>query len=196
MLVAWPGVEPGENDALTTSTDIHATIASMFGAKVGHSTHGHSLEPLLSGESQRVRDWLLTGVWGREVQLVTEDWRYTRGPQGDNTPHSMWSNRWSTMPVASRPDVRLPLPDHRATLDFMPGSTVPVIRQPFRAGDLLPFWAYASQYETWLFDRREDPEETVDRSGDTVAKDAEEMLREALVSVSAPAEQFERLSLA
>ena len=99
------------------------------------------------------------------------------------------------MPVASRPDVKLPMPDGRATLDFMPGSSIPVIRQPFRAGDLLPFWAYASQYETWLFDRREDPAETVNRVEDAIAREAEELLRAALVSVSAPSEQFERLGL-
>jgi hypothetical protein len=100
------------------------------------------------------------------------------------------------MPVASRPDVRLPLPDSRASLDYMPGSTVPVIRQPFREGDLLPFWAYASQYETIMFHRGEDPDETVNRIGDSPAHDAEELLRAALVSVAAPSEQFVRLGLA
>ena len=178
------------------SSDLHATLASVFGAEVKHTAHGRSLEPLIRGESTSVRDWLLTGVWGREVQLVTDDWRYTRGPVGANAPHSMWSNRWSTMPVASRPDVRLPLPDSRASLDYMPGSTVPVIRQPFREGDLLPFWAYAAQYETIMFHRGEDPDETVNRIGDAPAHDAEELLRAALVSVSAPSEQFVRLGLA
>jgi hypothetical protein len=88
------------------------------------------------------------------------------------------------------------MPDARASLDFMPGSTVPVIRQPFRAGDLLPFWAYAAQYETIMFHRGEDPDETVNRIDDPVARHAEELLRSALVSVSAPSEQFERLGLA
>ena len=150
---------------------------------------------MINGTATEVRDWLLTGVWGREVQVVTRDLRYTRGPQGDNAPHSMWSNRWSTMPVASRPDVKMPMPDKRASLDYMPGSTVPVIRQPFRAGDLLPFWAYAAQYETILYDRTDDPDETVNRAGDRKAKDAEELLRSALKSVSAPSEQFERLAI-
>jgi hypothetical protein len=87
---------------------------------------------LLNGETTQVRDWLLTGVWGREVQIVTNDWRYTRGPQGINMPQTMWSNRWSTMPIGSMPDFKMPMPDSRAVLDYMPGSTIPVIRQPFR----------------------------------------------------------------
>jgi arylsulfatase A-like enzyme len=195
MLVSWPGVVPTTNDALTTSTDIHATIAEVFGAPVKHTAHGKSLVPVLKREQTQVRDWLLTGVWGREVQIVTNEWRYTRGPNGANTPHSMWSNRWSTMPIASMPDYKMPMPDDRAVLDYMPGSTIPVIRQPFREGDLLPFWSYAKRYETIMFDRAEDPDETVNRIGDSIAKEAEELLRVALTEVDAPSEQFERLAL-
>lgn len=196
LMVAWPGVAPGRSGALTTSTDIHATIADIFDAEIAHVSHGSSLAPLMTGAADRVREWLLTGVWGREVQLVTDTWRYTRGPAGDNMPHSMWSNRWSTMPIASRPDYKMPMPDGRAVLDFMPGSTIPVIRQPFREGDMLPFWAYSKQYETLLFDRGEDPDETVNRIDDPMSRDAEELLRTALKDVGAPSEQFERLSLA
>ena len=195
MLVAWPGVEPRECGALTTSTDIHATIADMFGAEVKHAVHGRSLVPLLEGSVDRIRDWVLTGVWGREVQLVTENRRYTRGPTGANVPLSMWSNRWSTMPIASMPDVKMPMPDGRAVLDHMPGSTVPVIRQPFHEGDLLPFWAMARSYETLLFDRYEDPHETTDRTGERMERDAAELLRTALVEVGAPDDHFERLGL-
>ncbi len=195
MLVSWPGITPSTNDALTTSTDIHATIAEIFGAPIKHSAHGKSLVPVLANEQTQVRDWLLTGVWGREVQIVTNEWRYTRGPSGANTPHSMWSNRWSTMPIAAMPDFKMPMPDDRAVLDYMPGSTIPVIRQPFREGDLLPFWAYAKQYETIMFNRAEDPDETVNRIDDAIAKDAEELLRVALTEIDAPSEQFERLAL-
>ena len=99
------------------------------------------------------------------------------------------------MPVPSRPDVKMPLPDERATLDFMPGSRVPVIRQRFVDGDLLPFWAYAREYETLLFDRYEDPHETDNRIDSALTADAEELLRVALQDVQAPSEQFERLGL-
>ena len=195
LMVAWPGQPAATSNVLTTSTDIHATIADVFDAPISHVAHGSSLAPVITGDATRVRDWLLTGVWGREVQLVTDNWRYTRGPSGDNMPHSMWSNRWSTMPIASMPDYKMPMPDERAVLDFMPGSTIPVIRQPFREGDMLPFWAYAKQYETLLFDRKEDPGETTNRISDSIARDAEELLRTALLEVNAPSEHFERLSL-
>ena len=69
---------------------------------------------------------------------IADHAKYVRAPVGGNVPLSMWSNRWSTMPIHAYPDLRLPLPDDRAVLDRMPGSTVPVIRQPFAAGDALP----------------------------------------------------------
>ena len=121
MMIYWPGVTPRVCNALTTSTDIHATIAEVFDAEVKHRTHGTSLQPLIDASSERIRDWLLTGVWGREVQLVTEEWRYSRGPTGANAPLSLWANRWSTMPIAKYPNYKMPNPDERAKLEADPG---------------------------------------------------------------------------
>ena len=56
---------------------------------------------------------------------MTDRYRYCRAPAGDNAPISIWSNRWSTMPVHHHPELRLPRPDDRAWLDRMPGSDVP-----------------------------------------------------------------------
>ena len=100
LMVAWPGVAPGTSDALTTSVDIFATLADIFGVKAEHRTHGKSLVPLITGEAERVRDWALAGVWGREVHVVDGRTKYARAPKPGNEPLSMWSNRWSTMPVS------------------------------------------------------------------------------------------------
>ena len=99
MMIAWPGVAAGSTDALTTSVDVFATIADVFGAKPRQRTHGESLAPLMRGEVRSVREHALAGVWGREVQLVDGETKYSRAPSGDNSPLSMWSNRWSTMPI-------------------------------------------------------------------------------------------------
>jgi hypothetical protein len=141
---------------------------------------------------------VLGGVWGREVHLVTDRWRFARAPVDGNGPISMWSNRWSTMPVHAGIDgvTWLPLPDDRAVLDRMPGSSVPVIRQPFRPGDLLPFWAWGTFTGDHLVDRVEDPEERRDLGPAAPdAADALEALRVALLDVDAPDEQLVRLGL-
>jgi arylsulfatase A-like enzyme len=195
LLVHWPGAAPRAVDALTTSVDLHATLLDLFGARAAHRTHGRSLVPLLRGDAHTVRDWALTGVWGREVHVTDGRTKYSRAPAGRNEPLSMWSNRWSTMPVHRLPQLRLPPPDERAVLDRMPGSKVPVIRQPFRAGDLLPFWALGPFRGSRLFDLADDPDEQHDLCGTPRERVAEELLRAALQEVEAPDDQLVRLGL-
>lgn len=197
LLVAWPGRPAGAVDALTTSVDLFATLAELFGAQPAHRTHGRSLLPLLRGETTAVREWLLAGIYGREVHVIDRHRKYGRGPEGDNFPLSMWSNRWSTMPVDGLPELRLPRPDRRARLDFMPGSEVPVIRQPFQPGDLLPYWCAGMRPGRHvLFALEEDPGEEHDLAGGAAEKDAVDLLRAALEEIQAPWEQLERLGIA
>jgi arylsulfatase A-like enzyme len=196
LLVAWPGAAPGPVDALTTSADIHATLMEIFGVRATHRTHGRSLVPLIGRTAETLHDYVLAGVWGREVHLIDERFKYARAPVGPNAPLSMWSNRWSTMPVHSMPELRLPLPDERAVLDRMPGAVVPVIRQPFREGDVLPFWALGSFSGHHLYDLRDDPHEERNLAGAPVEKVASEQLREALKEIEAPDDQLTRLGLA
>jgi arylsulfatase A-like enzyme len=196
MLVAWPGRPAGTVDALTTSVDIHATLCEVFDVTPEHRTHGASLVPLITGDATSVRDWALTGVWGRGVHVVDGRHKYARSPQPGNRPLSMWSNRWSTMPIHAFPGLRLPRPDRRARLDFMPGSDVPVIRQPFAPADTLPFWAMGpTDGNHLLYDVVDDPDEAKNLAGSALEAELEDLLRHALASVEAPADQYERLSL-
>ena len=79
----------------------------------------------------------------------------------------------------------------------MPGSTVPVIRQPFEAGDMLPFWAAdARESDHYLFDLEEDPGERRNLVGTAAEKDAVDLLRAALEQVESPAEQLVRMGIA
>jgi hypothetical protein len=198
LFVAWPGVAGGGTcDALTTAVDIHATIADAYGITPGHVTHGTSLVPLLTGAATSVREWAIGGVYGNWVQVTDGTRKYARAPVADNLPLSMWSNRWSTMPTHVKGLVELPLPDDRATLDHMPGSSVPVIRQPFAAGDALPFWVSRGiSRQHHLYDVAIDPDEHENRAAEErLEKEMTDLLREALCAVDAPAEQLARLGL-
>jgi arylsulfatase A-like enzyme len=196
LFVYWPGREAGDVDALTTNVDIHATLADLFGVDVRHRTHGKSLIPLIDGSETRIRDWALAGIWGRQVHVVDGHRKYARAHEGENAPISMWSNRWSTMPFYAYPRHRMPKPDARAWLDYMPGSMVPVIRQPFEAGDRRPFWAADPPQGHFLFDLDEDPGERRNLTGTPAEKDAVDLLRAALEEVEAPDEQYERIGIA
>jgi hypothetical protein len=196
LFVAWPGAAAGSTDALTTGVDLFATLADLFGiTTIEHRTHGRSLIPLLTGEVRSVREHALSGVWGREVQVIGDGMKYMRAPDGDNAPLSMWSNRWSTMPIHRHPDLRLPPPDGRAILDHMPGTDIPVIRQPFELGDRLPYWALARFDGNHLFDLDDDPGEDRDLVGGAAEAVATDRLVAALEEIDAPKDQFLRLGL-
>jgi hypothetical protein len=80
-------------------------------------------------------------------------------------------------------------------LDRMPGTKVPVIRQPFRDGDFLPFWGYGAFRGSQLFDLANDPGEDENLVGSPREMRAEELLRAALAEVQAPDDQMLRLGL-
>lgn len=132
---------------------------------------------------------------GAEVHIIDDRTKYARAPGGENAPISVWSNRWSTMP-AGPTHVRMPRPDDRAWLDHMPGTKVPVIRQPFVAGDMLPYWAARRFDGNHLYDLHNDPAEDENLAGERAEREAADKLREALKQVEAPEDQFERLGMA
>ena len=196
LMIHWPGIEPGVCDALTTTVDIHATLLEIFGVTQRQRIHGRSLVPVITGAAERVRDWVLTGVWGREVCMITDRWKYVRAPAGPNAPLSMLSNRWSTMPthVLDR-YVALPLPDQRAILDYMPDAQVPVIHQRWEEGDAVPFWALSRMTGNHLFDLTADPREDNNLAGSPAEPALVKRLAVVLSELEVPATQFERLGL-
>ena len=195
LMIAWPGRAAASNTALTATVDIFATLVELFGVEVAHPTHGRSLLPLIREDVDSVREFVLAGVWGREVHLIDDTCKYARAPAGPNAPLSLWSNRWSTMPVPFLPKLRLPPPDERAYLDRMPGSRVPVIRQPYRDGDLLPYWALGPFSGNHLYDLYNDPQEEINLAGSKREKDYADRLRQALTQIEAPSDQMTRLGL-
>jgi arylsulfatase A-like enzyme len=198
LLISWPGANPRTCDALTTTVDLHATLCDAFGVAAGHRTHGRSLVPLVEGTTTTVREWALCGVWGREVHVADRTRMFAKAPVASNRPLSMFSNRWSTMPVRSWPDYQLPRPDQRAWLDRLPGTDVPVIRQPFDPSDSVPYWAMGRFGGDVLYDREEI--DTTNRfrnfAGGAADREMTELLVEALRAVEAPGEQLERLGIA
>ena len=87
------------------------------------------------------------------------------------------------------------MPNDRAVLDFMPGANIPVIRQTFQPGDLLPYWVHPRVDEHHLYNIDIDPSEEENRLGKQDEKDMLELLSEGLRAVNAPGEQFQRLGL-
>ena len=120
-----------------------------------HRTHGQSLVPLLEGTATSIREWALCGVWGREVHVADATRTFAKAPVDGNRPLSMFSNRWTTMPIRALRATGCPSRTSGRGSTTLPGSDVPVIRQPFDPSDDLPFWAGGRFDGDLLYDRRE-----------------------------------------
>jgi hypothetical protein len=134
------------------------------------------------------------------VQVTDGRRKYARAPVGDNFPLSMWSNRWSTMPGPAGFEAFMPFPppDRRAVLDTMPGTDIPVIRQPFTQGDALPYWVGGDRVvgRHHLYDVVDDPDECENRCGEQpLEAEMIDLLQTALAELEAPEEHLVRLGL-
>jgi hypothetical protein len=80
----------------------------------------------------------------------------------------------------------------------MPGTGIPVIRQPYADGDRMPMWAGGRSIldNHHVYDLSEDPDEQENRVGESVEADLAELVRVALGELEAPPEQLVRLGLA
>jgi arylsulfatase A-like enzyme len=195
LFCAWPGGPAGTTcDALTTTVDIAATLLDLFGVpRTRQRRHGRSLLPLLRGQQESVREWVLAGYWGQRVALVDRESRYLRGVV-DPGALAIYSNRWSTLAPFEMPAL-----DERATLGpHMPGTRSPVIRQPLSAVESGTFlWSAGAHAGDLLFDVGEDPGETRNLVGQDEPRErrAKDLLEAALIEVGAPTEQLKRLGL-
>jgi arylsulfatase A-like enzyme len=82
--------KPGRTDALISSIDIFPTILELAGSNIPEIIQGVSLCPVLSGESDRVRDYVVSesvGVWGKldegHRMVVQEEWKYMLSDTGE-----------------------------------------------------------------------------------------------------------------
>ena len=160
----------GDVDALTTSVDLFATLADLFGVAV-RAPHARPLAG--AADPRRARPTACatarsSGVWGREVHLIDgRPCKYARAPVGDER-----AARDVVEPLVDDADASPAARCGCRCPTSAPCSTacrarrVPVIRQPFDAGDPLPFWAWGDFSGNHLYDLREDPAETSNLAGE------------------------------
>ena len=187
LIVCAPGRCARDHvDALTTNVDVCETLLDLFGVtRTRQRPHGRSLLPLLRGETTSVRDFLLQGYWGQRVQRDRPRAQVLAWRPEAAMPLSIYSNRWSTMPPIELPD-----PDDRATLGpYMPGSKMPVIRQPLALPEVERLlWSVGAHASDLLFEPNEDPDELVNQADHAprVRRATELLLRSARRGRGAP----------
>jgi arylsulfatase A-like enzyme len=79
MIVKAPGLEAGKRvKGLVQNIDITPTMMEWLGVpqEAWPDMQGKSLWPLLKGEEEKVRDFVITGFFGQSWSIITEDWSY------------------------------------------------------------------------------------------------------------------------
>jgi len=181
-LFVWHPSFPGRGrsvGALTSTVDLHSTIAELAGAPVD-APHGTSLVPLFAGGASQ-RTALLYGTFGQGVCCTDGEWTIFKSPVG--SPLYAYSSQLVESLVVDG----LAAPDAHGT--FVPGVAYPQWRIPTEIRPLSD--------ENFLFHRPSDPGQ------ERNLWDSEPERRERLLQVvrtvveaeGAPPEQLTRLGL-
>jgi arylsulfatase A-like enzyme len=85
LMIAGPGIRPGQTEALCYLHDVFPTVCDLVGAKVPDGLDGQSQRAVIEGRSEGVRDTLFFAY--RDFQRAVRDGRYKliRYPQVDVT---------------------------------------------------------------------------------------------------------------
>jgi len=175
---SFPG-NGGRVGALTSTVDLHSTLADLAGASVD-APHGTSLVPLLAGGVLE-RDALLYGTFGQGVCCTDGEWTIFRSPVGGPL------YAYSSQLVESLVVRGLAAPDDHG--HFVPGTRYPQWR--------IPTEVRARSRQDFLFHRPSDPGQ--ERNLWTSEPEERErmlgVLRRLIAAEGAPAEQLTRLGL-
>ncbi len=204
LMVSLPGMTgPSRCGALTQNIDLMPTILDFHGIGLEdcwHPLHGKSLLPLIRGERSALRDAVIYGMYGRQVNLCDGRYTYFCAPaREDNQPLNLYTAMPST--ICHYWDR-----DHLSDVSkieagpFLSYTDYPVFKIPntiTRLADDTHNFArrYAVAGENLLFDLERDPGQ------ERPLKDAalEEAMRKKLAAAmrlhDSPPEQFLRLGL-
>jgi arylsulfatase A-like enzyme len=181
-LLVWHPAFPGNGrsvGALTSTVDLHSTVAELSGAPAG-APHGASLVPLLAGAASH-HDVLLYGTFGQGVCCTDGEWTLFKSPVGG--PLYAYSSHL----VRSLVVRGLAVPDGQGR--FVPGTAYPQWRIPVEARPL--------STEDFLFHRPGDPAQE-HNLWESAPEQRERMLaalRSVVEAEGAPPEQLGRLGL-
>ena len=194
-LIVWHPHHPGDGrriDALTQTVDIFSTLLEASGGEPPTETrHSKSILPLLDGRMNSIRSEIAYGTFGQGVCITDGEWTLFKSPI-EGKPLYFYSTMITRPlivdnPVDGRLGTRPAIPEGHAFFD--PSVPYPLWKMPIEIDP--------RTYENFLFDRKNDPEQSVnlwDRAADQRNR-MTKLLRKTLGDDGCPVEQFDRLGL-
>ena len=83
MIMAGPGIKPGNSEALVELNDVNATICDWAGIGPTPGIDAQSVQPVLTGEQQEHRAYTFATHRGH-CCVRTRDWKYIHGDDGQH----------------------------------------------------------------------------------------------------------------
>jgi arylsulfatase A-like enzyme len=182
-------------NALTTTADLCATVADLHQLDFDPSLYGRSFFPLLTGEAEQTREYVLYGYFGGQLSYCDGSYSFHKRPGEPNAPLHLYTTRLTTHPSKTPALQELfRLSDEKEIDAFLKDTDYPVIRLAVPLDAQLSWCADHYMPDT-AFDLYADPEqERPLRDPILLARLRQEMIA-AMSRERFPPEQFERLSL-
>jgi arylsulfatase A-like enzyme len=185
-LLIWHPESPRTGDSvteLTAAVDLYATVLDALDVDVESTRHSRSLLPLLDGETSGHREWALYGYWGSSVNVTDGEYTYLHPCDPDSETYCYSSMMMNPYGWFSSPE---PQPAAESG-DFLPYADVPVWRYPAESN--------RRHSASLLFDVANDPRQEADLDDPDQRERMQSLLVDAMESLDAPSEQFDRLGL-
>ena len=205
LLIAAPGVKAGRSRALTQNIDIMPTLLEFFKIheKFPYPLHGKSLEPVLNGKLEQVRDGVIFGYFGKQTAYTDGTYVYMRAAKDEsNRPLHLYTAVPSILRqylgggdgIAEKDYDRIEMGR------FLPWTNYPVYKIP---ADIVVFknpsqeFSRRSDYnkDTLLFYLTEDYEQEHPVLDEKLEGIYIEKLRQCMLAHDALPEQLERLGI-
>ncbi|KIL37165.1 hypothetical protein SD70_30925 [Gordoniibacillus kamchatkensis] len=206
LIVHLPGGEQAGKriQALTQSVDLYPTLLECFGIdpqlSCRNRLHGQSLLPLADGRTDKLRDELIFGYFGKNVNITDGEWVYFRSAaEPDNGPLHVYTAMPTTIGHAYGPAYIEDLTSVEAGR-YLSWTEYPVYRIPghvIKTKDQTQSFRQTGEHikEHRLFHLREDPCQKHQVHDPAVEKRMMGKLTDCMRRHDAPAEQFVRLGL-
>lgn len=197
------GPEGTRCSALTQNIDLFPTILELYQipqSACRHPLHGRSLFPLLRQECTSLRDSVIYGMYGRQVNLCDGRYTYFRSAvRADNQPLNLYTAMPSTIGHYWDEDHLTDLSKITAG-PFLPYTDYPVYRIPNTIVDMEAYsHSFDQRYEevnqNMIFDLETDPLQQHPVEDPILEEQLCDELRAAMRAHDSPPEQFIRLGL-
>jgi arylsulfatase A-like enzyme len=172
LVVAHPEHGHGERrDQLVQLVDLYPTVLDAVDRPCPPDRHGTSLLPAVESPVAETREYAIAGQFGNSVTITDGEWILHQAPNPENEPLYWYGHHDSKFLTFY--DLG-PYEDGRRAVDWEPYTT-----------------------ETWLSDKRTDPNELENLADDRPGKrrELQRALRTRIQELGAPTEQLDRLGI-